>query len=225
MKRDISSLILDLNVNDDEFLGHVENCITLKDDSVLLKRSIYDHINWGRQEVGVFDYLIKLLKDNNTLLPEKLFTLFRNLESKDQINWDEYQKGYQFYPMLLFYMITLGDYDLLNIDDENAYVNFFSLEPENTDWSYIEEYLDADYIQVDYCTIHIILDTIINCVTIKNVKVIRMVKSVSKNTLLIINEKITDDYSFSEDIELFDSLSQKINDMELEFSLINNNYF
>ena len=122
-------------------------------------------------------------------------------------------------------MITLGDYDILNFDDENAFVNFFSLEPENTDWSYIEEYLDADYIQVDYCDIPMILDHIINCVTIKNVKVIHMAKSVIKNTLLIINEKITDDYSFSEDIELFDSLSKKINDIELEFSLIDNNYF
>ena len=214
----IKQLYSDLSVKDNrEFFEHIQNCTILKNNELLLNRKIYKRINWGRQDVEVFDYIIKLLKSDNIILSEKLITFFSGLENKEQHEWDEYQKGYQFYPLLLFYMITLNNYDLLHFGDENVYLNFFNLEPENTDWSYVEEYLAADYLGEDYCNISIILDTIINSVTIKNIKVINMVKAVIKNTIVLINNDIGDDYSYSDEIELFDGLSEKINNLELNF--------
>jgi hypothetical protein len=212
----IKHLDLDLtDENNQEFFEQVKKCVFLENDSLLFKFSIYRNINWGKDDVEIFDYTIKLLKENNIFLCKKLFTFIGDLENIDRRVWEKFYRGYEFYPLLLFYMITLENCDQLNFDDHNVFTNFFNLEPDNVDWSYFDEYLDMQYLNQDLGNMHAILDVIFNALTIRNTSSISMLKSVLKNVYIKIDED-NDHDSISYEIKLFDDLKEKIKNLELK---------
>lgn len=190
-----------------------------EDDQFVFKRSIYLNINWGEDDVKIFNYTIKLLK-NDLYLAEKLFTFFSNLEKKDKVIWGEYYKGYEFYPLFLFYMLTvyqLEDFDFF--EEDNVCRNFFELEPENVDWGFFEENLNIDYLALDYREVICILETIIQKITSKN-------KSIFSTLKLLINDNISrirnddgDEISVDSqnNIDLLNDLKQKLEYLESKF--------
>jgi len=175
----------------------------------------------GEKEVEIFNYAIKLLKTDLSLA-EILFAFFNNLEKKDKDFWDQYYKGYEFYPLFIFYMIT--DYQFVEdfnfFDEDDLRKNFFKLEPENVDWDFFENNLNIDYLELDYSNIISILESIIDAITIKNRSLITVLKSIiNDNISRIRNEYVDVDEDEDEgeipedsqrDIEILNNLKQKL---------------
>ena len=211
-----------------EFFKQVKKCITLNEnDELLFNRNIYNQINWGREEVEIFNYAISLLK-TDLVLAEKLFTFFSNLEQKNKIFWDEYYRGHEFYPLLLFYMINFCEIDEFNFCEEDDVLrNFFMLESENVGWIYFEENLNIDYLGLDYYHIISILETIINGITIKNKSFFTILKSIINNNISKIKNEYEDEDEETEsqsdidipadsqrDVDILNDLKQEIERLE-----------
>lgn len=208
-------LQLDLSLESNkEFFKQVKKCtITDENGQLVFNRQIYQRINWGEEEVEIFNYTIRLLKTDLSLA-EILFTFFNNLEKKDKDFWDQYYKGYEFYPLFIFYMITeyqfVEDFNFFEEDDLRK--NFFKLEPENVDWSFLKENLNIDYLALDYYHIICILESIVDGVTLKNKNLITILKSIiNDNISSIRNERgeYIDDED-QRDIDILNDLKQKL---------------
>lgn len=208
-------LKLDLNIEAHcEFLQQVKKCLFYEKRKLMLNRMIYYHINWGRDKVEIFDYAIKLLETPNGVLAKKLFDFFDELEKKDT---DPDWVGYEFYPLLLFYMIRVGEIDSdeeFNFFDENngsVLKTFFELEPNNVDWSYFYENLNTDCLEMDVGDVCLILDIIFDNLTIKNTNVLHLLKSIIDKTLEQIKED-DEDYlvNSQHEVGLFEKMKTKI---------------
>lgn len=138
----------------------------------------------------IFNYIIELLTDDNIEFASIITSFFVKLENKDLHTWIKhgYDKGYQFYPMLVLYMLT--DDSIESFDDIlNILQNVFLLEPDNTDWSYFVEYLDSYYITDDPGILYVIIDSILNNINIKNVALLEALKIVVNNEVNFMKEE------------------------------------
>jgi len=215
-------LQLDLSLESNkEFFREIKKCVIFNENGQLVfNRQIYLDINWGEEDVEIFNYAIKLLKTDLSLA-EILFTFINNLEKKDKDFWDQYYKGYEFYPLFIFYMIT--DYqfaeDFNFFEEDDLRKNLFKLEPENVDWDFFENNLNIDYLE-DYSNIISILESIVDGVTLKNKNLITILKSIiNDNISRIRNEYIDEEETeipseSQRDIDILNDLKQKLEDLQ-----------